>query len=151
MIHTDVDRPFTARVNLLRDLQYRYTDLAEQSLGARSTSWFNNLVTADDPWVVSPPPRDTWPGLARLFEVSVSSVQEMVAKEWFKAARPDDVPARVRSLASPLERLTAEDFQLVRNLTLRLAPPLDLDFSDSPFDETEENPPVAPAKPGKEE
>ncbi|TRW45592.1 hypothetical protein [Georgenia yuyongxinii] len=133
-------RPFTAAVNALRDLGYRFQDLATGSHDARSTAWFNHLVNAADPWVVSPPPKDTWVGLARLFKTSETSVREMIAREWFDASPADAVPQRVRPLAFVLDRLSAEDLALVRSVALRLIPPMDDDVFDFGFEDAETSP-----------
>lgn len=113
-------RPFTDRLNSIRqDNRYRYADLEAKSDRVRSTAWFNNLINGGT-WAVSPPPRDTWSGLASLLETSVDDVRRIVAEEWFEVPPPEKMSSRVAALRSRLDDLSDEDAGLVEALVQRL-------------------------------
>lgn len=111
-------QPFTRRVRALRSDGLRFQDLVEGSRGARSSAWFNNLVNRGAS-AVSPPPADTWTGLAALFGTDTAHVREMIAEEWF-GVRAHDVPDRVRGIAAAVVALSDDDFDLVATLVRRL-------------------------------
>lgn len=114
-------RPFQAKVNDLRDRGLRYADLEAQSDRARSTAWFNNLVNGG-PWQVDPPRKNTFERFARLFKTDEAEVRRMISEEWFGIVQTSTSP-RVRAIASRLDALDSDDFELVEALVQRLQPP----------------------------
>jgi hypothetical protein len=115
------NRPFTQRVNVLRDRGRRYSDLAVESNDARSSAWFNKLCNATTPWVVGPPDKESIPGLATLLGVTQKQLKEMIAAEWYGVDASEALSPRARTLGPILDNLSNEDFQRIEDLANRLA------------------------------
>ena len=115
----DGPRPFTEAVNRRRRQGLRYVDLEAASDRARSTAWFNNLVNAHNPWKVSPPSRDSFAGLCKLFGVDEGLLRQWIAQEWY-GIEVSDLSARVTAFAGPLDELAQSDAELVGALIARL-------------------------------
>ena len=123
LIMTIDDRPFTGLVNRLRtERGYRYSDLVNKSGEARSSAWFNNLVNAPDPWAVTPPDPDAWPGLMSLFGITEDHLREAIAEEWFRVRR-NEVPSIQPDVLNVIASLDEGDIGLIRSLAERLKRP----------------------------
>ncbi len=114
------NRPFTDRVNVIRDRGFRYSDLARGCQDARSSAWFNNLCNSGDPWKVGPPSAKAIPDLAGLLGVSQKHLKAMVAEEWYGVDRGDEVSARVQAIGPVLDELTEADYARIEDLANRL-------------------------------
>jgi hypothetical protein len=112
-------RPFTDAVNRKRRQGLRYIDLETESNRARSTAWFNNLVNARTPWKVSPPSRESFAGLCKLFDVDEALLRQWIAQEWYGSEVAKFSP-RVVALARQIDELDQKDAELVAALIARL-------------------------------
>ena len=113
-------RPFSHRLEHLREQGYRYVDLWQRSGEVRSTAWFNNLLNKG-PAAVSPPEEPDFEAFAKLLDTTARHVAEMIAEEWYGVASAE-VSTRVRGLAPRLDVLSPEDAALVEQLVQRLQP-----------------------------
>ena len=119
------DTPFRDTARKL-SLGGNYARLQVKSDGARSFTWWRNLVEYG-PWggeygpSVGPPKPDAVPGIAKLFRVSEQRVREMIAEDWFGVNHNADVSQRVMRIASALDSLSERDADLVADVARRLA------------------------------
>lgn len=114
-------RPFTASVEDLRSpCGFTYMEIAKASHDVRSHSWFQDLVTATDPWDVSPPklPADI-EKFATLFGCSSTMVREMIAEEWYEVV-PLEMSARVRGAAADIDALGAKEWAALELVLQRM-------------------------------
>lgn len=114
------DKPFTRRVQHLFEHVYTYEQLAKESGGTRSASWWRHVQLEQTNLYNPPPPKDL-PGIAKLFGTTVEGVAAMVAQEFYGVTKfPDHRSDREREFRRDLNALSEEDAQLVLDLVKRL-------------------------------
>lgn len=91
-----------------QDIPFSYFE--EASDGARSHSWFRDLVRGDR-WAVRPPTPEAFPGLQKLLQVDEEGLMLMIAEEWYGVTT--DVEPETLALARRIEQLEGEDYEMV--------------------------------------
>jgi len=115
-------RPFRDKIDQIRTTRkLRYSDLANESQDARSSAWFNKLITGER-WDVSPPDWSTIDRFAALMGTTHAHVCQMIAEEWYGVIAIEQSSSRVRELASRLDALEPDDYVYVERLVMRLLP-----------------------------
>jgi hypothetical protein len=109
------------------ELDRDYIAMQVGSNRARSHGWWRNLVEWGA-WEgpggtrVGPPTPESFEGIAKLFKTTVDEVRRMIAADWY-GIRPEEqaeVSVRSRLLVPILEKLEAEDADLVEQIARRL-------------------------------
>lgn len=90
------------------DIPFSYFE--EASDGARSHSWFRDLVRGDR-WAVRPPTPEAFPGLQKLLRVDEEELMLMIAEEWYRVTT--HVEPETLALARRIEQLEGEDYEMV--------------------------------------
>ncbi|MFD0001386.1 hypothetical protein ACFVJ4_03040 [Streptomyces sp. NPDC127178] len=119
------DKPFTRRVqHLFKHITYE--QMAEESGGTRSASWWRHVQLEQSDRFNPPPPKDL-PGVAKLFGATEEQVAAMIAHEFYGVTRfPNPRSERERRFAEDLNALSEEDADLVLRLVKRLSPIADV-------------------------
>lgn len=91
-----------------QDIPFSYFE--EASDGARSHSWFRDLVRGDR-WAVRPPTPEAFPGLQKLFKVDEEGLMLLIAEEWYGVTT--EVEPETLALAQRIEQLEGEDYDAV--------------------------------------
>lgn len=125
------ETPFTSRVqHLFKHITYE--QMAEESGGTRSASWWRHVHLEQTDLFNPPPPKDL-PGIAKLFGTTEEQVAAMIAHEFYGVARyPNLRSERERHFAQDLNALSAEDSDLVLELVKRLNRKVDDEQSGRP-------------------
>ncbi|MER6530594.1 hypothetical protein [Streptomyces sp. NPDC001508] len=113
------EKPFTSRVqHLFKHITYE--QMAEESCGTRSASWWRHVQLEQTDRFNPPPPKDL-PGIAKLFGTTEEQVAAMIANEFYGITRfPNPRSERERRFAEDLNALSEEDADLVLRLVKRL-------------------------------
>lgn len=118
--------PFRDKVLVLRENGLSYVDMARESLGVRSDTWWN-AIALHGAWGggpsarVGPPAPETFDGIAHLFRVTKEEVKAMIAADWYGAHSEQHASPAAQRLEAPLSQLSANDLDLVEGLVRRLA------------------------------
>lgn len=113
-------RPFTEALDDVRSHhRYTYQELSIKSGGVRSQAWFHKQLNLPPRVNSVPVGEDVWFGLADLLGVSVGRVCELIAEEWL-GVRHGPVSPRAAVIGPDLVHLYEEDFQLLRQMAIRL-------------------------------
>lgn len=105
--------------------QMGYVAMQVHSDGARSHSWWKNLVDYGA-WRgpggtrVNPPPPEALPGIAKLFGLAEWQVAAMIAADWYGVVLPNAPSQLVARLGPALDRLPLADATFVEILVTRL-------------------------------
>lgn len=103
-------RPFRDFLYAVHSQDVPFIHFEQASEGARSHSWFRDLVRGDR-WAVRPPTPEAFPGLQKLFQVDEESLMLMIVEEWYRVT-PEVEPESL-ALARRIQQLKAEDYEIV--------------------------------------
>ncbi|MFJ4060702.1 hypothetical protein [Streptomyces albogriseolus] len=113
------EKPFTRRVQHLFKY-FTYEQMAEESGGTRSASWWRHVQLEQTDRFNPPPPKDL-PGIAKLFGGTEKQVAAMIAHEFYGVTRfPDLRSEQERRFAKDLNTLSEEDADLVLEIVKRM-------------------------------
>ncbi|MGY4978036.1 hypothetical protein ACWCYL_12855 [Streptomyces sp. 900105755] len=120
------EKPFTSCVqHLFKHLTYE--QMAEESGGTRSASWWRHVQLEQTDRFNPPPPKDL-PGIAKLFGATEEQVAAMIAHEFYGITRfPNLRSERERRFAKDLNSLSDEDADLVLRLVKSLSHKVDVE------------------------
>ncbi|MFH9038885.1 hypothetical protein ACH4FA_05910 [Streptomyces sp. NPDC017966] len=125
------EKPFTSRVQHLFKY-FTYEQMAEESGGARSASWWRHVQLEQTDRFNPPPPKDL-PGIAKLFGGTEEQVAAMIAHEFYGVTRfPELRSERERRFARDLNALSEKDADLVLELVKRLVLASDSEPNEQP-------------------